>query len=126
MAQNQWQILLVVTLIAVISANNIAQALNINPDACALFVTNLKNDSFINQPSANTDPKVKIQFIMDQFKDGECLIDFPELDQECLSQVAKDFFDLVQTTPEDFDITPEQVLTTIAQDNVLPDVCSSA
>ncbi|CAO2817353.1 unnamed protein product [Amaranthus hypochondriacus] len=126
MAQNQRQILLVVALIVVISASNIAQALNINPNACALFVTNLKNDPFFHQPSANTDPNAKIQFIMDQFKDDRCLIDFPRLDQECLSQVAKDFLNLVQTTPGDFEITPEQVLTTIAQDNDLPNVCSLA
>lgn len=124
MAQNQRQMILL-TLIVAISVNNIAQALDINVDACASFVTNLKNDPFFRQQLGNTDPKGKIQFIMNQFKHNNCLINFPELDQDCLNQVAKDFLDLVQSNPNDFHITPEQVLTTIAQDNDLSNVCSS-
>ena len=110
MAQNQRQILMVVILIVVISVNNVVQALYINPNACAIHVINLNNDPFFRQQLANTDPKGKIQFIMDQFKDDQCLMNFPKLDQECLSQVAKDFLDLVQTNSENFDITLGQVL----------------
>ena len=66
MAQNQRQILMLMALIVAISVNNIAQALNINPDACAILFNNLKSN--FRRELANNDPQVAIQFIMNLLK----------------------------------------------------------
>ncbi|CAO2817351.1 unnamed protein product [Amaranthus hypochondriacus] len=124
MAQNQKQILMVVALIIVISANNIAQALDFDPVACTTLVNELKNDELIRQKLANNDPNGAMQLTMDHFNGNQCLKDFSELNQECLSQIANDFLDLVKNTnPEDFDITQEEVIATIDQGSELSGVC---
>ena len=120
MAQNQWQILIVVALIIVISANNITQAFNINPDACTTLVKNL-----ISQELVNNDPEGAMRLIMIHFDRDQCLEDASELNQECLNQVAMVFLKLVKNNPENFEITPEQISTTIDHDSELSNVCPS-
>ena len=129
MAQNQRQILMLMALIVAISVNNIAQALNINPDACAILFNNLKSN--FRRELANNDPQVAIQFIMNLLKGeffflrDQCIEDFPELDQKCLSQIAKHFLNLISNSG-DFNISPNEVSTIIDQDNELPRFCPSA
>ncbi|CAO2826700.1 unnamed protein product [Amaranthus hypochondriacus] len=130
MAQNKRQILMVVTLIVVISVNNIAQALNINPNACAILVNSLKND--VGEQFAISDKEDAMQLMTTNLLKGEffglsnqCIEDLPNLDPECISQIAKDFLNLV-TNHKDVKISPQEVFTIIRQDNDLSNVCPSS